>query len=264
MLRRQNKSSEAFGGDPSLTHSLNLRSKYSGNISPSISGRGEVGLQTGASSLNGETKMASSSSNGEEDNLLSATSRGSFDSYGTLGNRDFGGGGTSLGNGVRAGPGGIAIGLTDSIKGREDKGKGQDSSSSTAERHGHHSSGHHTHSQGNHASPSQSAEGGKKSHSKDASGNGHNNNNNGDSGNSTSSRDGSSDNNNPSQTIPNPTPNPTNTPTRPMDTEISIISNEPSPPITSIPETSSGSTTDKPDIRIHVSSTASAERCVQL
>lgn len=260
MLRRQNECPQAFGGDPSLTHSLNLRSEYPGNISLNISGRGETSLQTGASSLNGETKIGPSSSNGDKGNSPSAASRSSFDSSSILENRDFGGGDTSLGDGVRAGPSGIAIGFgTNYLNGRKDKVKGQDDASSTAEHHRHQSSGHHTHSQRSDASPSQSAEGGEKSHSKDASGNGHKNHNNGDSGKSTSSRDRSSYNNNTSQTIPNPTPNPTNAPMRPTGTEIPILSKEPSPPITPISETSSRSTTDTPDIRIHVHSTASSE-----
>ncbi|PBK76502.1 hypothetical protein ARMSODRAFT_1078623 [Armillaria solidipes] len=269
MLRRQNECSEAFGGDPSLTRSFNLRSEYSGNTSLSISGRRETALQTGASSgstSNGETRVASSSSNGGRDNPPSAASRSTFDSYSILGNRDFGGGDTSLGDGVRAGGDGIDIGFgTDSIKGKEDKGASQGGGSSTA---GHHGSGHHTYGQGSNASPSQSTEGGKKSNSKDASGSGNGDNkkgsnqgaasnnaggtasqNNGDGGKNTSPGDGSGYSNNsqngstgggdngggvdssyssePSpQTIPNTTPNPTNAQTRPAATSASIASNE--------------------------------------
>ncbi|KAK0481429.1 hypothetical protein IW261DRAFT_1073312 [Armillaria novae-zelandiae] len=223
MLRMYNACPEAFGGDRSLTHSFNLRSEYSGNISLSISGRGEPGLQTGASNLNGDTEMASSSSNGDKDNSPSATSRSSFDSYDILKNRNFDGGVISLGDGVRTGPGGIDIGFgTDYTKDREDKGKDQDhSNSSTAEHHSSHSSGHHTHSQGSNASPSQSAEGGKNFNSKDDSGSGKGGNesqgaasnnagsdagqNNGSDGGKTSSGDGLSPEPSPSNTTPNPT-----------------------------------------------------------
>ncbi|KAK0433983.1 hypothetical protein EV421DRAFT_1362579 [Armillaria borealis] len=252
-----------------VTRSFNLRSEYSGNISLSISGRGEAGLQTGASSgstSNGETKMASSSSNGGRDNPPSAASSSSFDSYSILGNRDFGGGGTSLGDGVRAGGDDIDIGFgTDFIKGREDKGASQGGGSSSA---GHHGARHHTHSQGSTASPSQSAEGGKKSNSKDASGSGNGGNkkgskqgaasnnaggtasqNNGDGGKNTSPGDASGYSNNsqngstgggdngggadsshssePSpQTIPRTTPNPTDSQTRPAVASASIASNK--------------------------------------
>ncbi|KAK0199142.1 hypothetical protein F5146DRAFT_1022282 [Armillaria mellea] len=214
MLRGQNKCPEAFGGDPSLTHSFNLRSEYSGNISLRI---GEAGLQTGASSgstSKGESKIASSSSNGNGGNP-SAAGRGSFDSCGILENRDFGGGGTSLGGGVRAGGDGIDVGFRiDSIKDRDNKGGSQGGGSSTWTA-GHHSPGDHTHSQGSDTSPSQSAEGSKKSNSKDEASSGSSDNKNGskqgatsndaggtagqskgDGGENTSSRNGSGQNNN--------------------------------------------------------------------
>ncbi|SJL15704.1 uncharacterized protein ARMOST_19208 [Armillaria ostoyae] len=211
--------------------------------------------------------MASSSSNGGRDNPPSAASRSTFDSYSILGNRDFGGGGTSLGDGVRAGRGGIDIGFgTDSIKGREDKGASQGGGSSTA---GHHGSRHHTHSQGSTASPSQSAEGGKKSNSKDASGSGNDDNKNG-------SKQGAASNNGvkPSpQTIPNSTPNSTNAQTRPAATSASIASNEGPPvktgdssPLTTSILTNLGSlssTTEGPDIMVDRSTSVESSSSLQ-
>ncbi len=167
--------------------------------------------------------MVSSSSNGDRDNPPSAASRSSFDSYGILGNRDFGGGDTSLGDGVREGGDGIDIGFgTDSIKGRGDKGQSQGGGSSTGGHHHHHGSGHQTQSQGSNASPSQTAEGGKKSNSKGASGGGGVN----DNGGGVDSPHGSE----PSpQAIPNTTPSPSDVQTRPAATSTSIAPKEGSP-----------------------------------
>ncbi|PBL00279.1 hypothetical protein ARMGADRAFT_1006504 [Armillaria gallica] len=226
MLRRRNDCPEAFGGDPSLTCSFNSRSEYYRDILLSISGRGEADLQKGTASCstaNGETKMVSSSSNGDTDNPPGAASRSSFDSYGILGNRDFGGGDTSLGDGVRAGGDGIDIGFgTDSIKGREDKRQNQGGGSSTGGHHHHHGSGHPTQSKGSNASPSQTAKGGKKSNSKGASGGGGVN----DNGGGVNSPHGSESS---PQAIPNTTPNPTGAQTRPTATSASIAPKEGSP-----------------------------------
>lgn len=164
--------------------------------------------------------MVSSSSNGDRDNPPSAASRSSFDSYGILRNRNFGGGDISLGDGVREGGEGIDIGFgTDSIKDREDKEQSQGGGSTGG--HHHYGSGHPTQSQGSNASPSQTAEGGKKSNSKDTSGGGGNNN--GSDGDSPHGSESSP------QAIPNTTPNPTDAQTRPAATSTSIAPKEGSP-----------------------------------
>ncbi|KAK0217610.1 hypothetical protein EDD85DRAFT_867821 [Armillaria nabsnona] len=253
-----------------VTRSFNLRSEYFRDILLSISGHGGAGLQKGTASCstaNGETKMVSSSLNGDTDNPPSTASRSSFDSYGILGNKDFDGGGTSLGDGVREGGEGIDISFgTDSIKGREDKRQSQGGGSSTGGHHHHHGSGHPTQSQGSNAGPSQTAEGGKKSNSKDASGGGGGNNN----GSGVDSPHGSESS---PQAIPNTTPHPTDAQTRPAATSTSIAPNEGSPvkngdssPLTTSVLTSLGSlssTTKETDIMVYESTSVKSPSSLQ-